>query len=55
MNEEIEFPNFKKIRAMIPSSLYDEMTSKGLFIGNFDAWITEAIIEKLRRKEENHA
>jgi hypothetical protein len=53
MADEIEFPNFKKIKAMIPTSLYEEMASKNIFLGNFDAWITEAIIEKLRKKEED--
>jgi len=49
MNDDIEFPNFKKIRAMIPNSLYDELSDMNIFTGNFDAWITDAIREKLKR------
>jgi len=52
MEEDIEFPNFKKIRAMIPTSLYDEMSSKNIFLGNFDAWLTDAILEKMKRDEK---
>lgn len=52
MEEQIDYPNFKKIKAMIPLFVYDELVSKNIFLGNFDAWITDAIVEKLKRLKE---
>ena len=49
---EIILPNFRKIKAMIPTKIYDELTDKNKFNENFDTWITLAIIEKLKSEEK---
>jgi len=47
----MEIPKLKKIFALIPEELFDELSQRNLFNSNFDAWVTEAIIEKLKRQE----
>jgi len=44
-------PQLKKISAVIPVRLYSELQSNGMFNENWDAWLAEAILAKLR--EEN--
>jgi len=48
----MEIPRLKKIFALIPEELFDEISQRNLFNSNFDAWITEAILAKLEKERE---
>ena len=45
-----DLPKFKKISAVIPIPLFDELTSRGLLNSDWDRWLGEAILAKLREK-----
>lgn len=51
MDNDIEMPEFSKIKALIPKKLFEELQRKNVFNSNFDNFITQAIIEKLKRDE----
>jgi hypothetical protein len=44
-------PNFRKIGATIPQPLFDEMKKQGV-LENFDVWIAQAILLKLKADGE---
>ena len=52
MDEEIEIPRLKKIIATIPEKLYVELAARNIINSNFDSWVAEAILDKMR-KEDN--
>jgi hypothetical protein len=49
----IEIPKLKKIFATIPEELFNELSKKNILNHSFDTWLTEAILEKLKREEES--
>jgi hypothetical protein len=49
--DNINFPKLKKLFAMIPEELFDELSKRDILNHDFDRWITEAILEKLNREE----
>jgi hypothetical protein len=48
MNHEI--PKLKKVFALIPESLFEEMQKRGLFYSGFDTWAAQAFSEKLEKE-----
>jgi hypothetical protein len=44
-------PNFKRIGALIPQELFDEMKRQGV-MENFDVWVAQAILLKLKTDKE---
>ena len=42
----------KKIFAIIPEELYQDLQRRNLLSVNFDSWLAEAITEKLQREDE---
>ena len=41
--------SFKKIHALIPDSLYEELSQQNKFNDSWDAWLTKIISEALER------
>jgi len=48
----MEIPKLHKIFALIPEELFEELTSKNSFSDGFDAWITQAILDRLKKDGE---
>lgn len=49
MNEQI---HFKKILALVPEDLYNELAEKKMFNSDWDFFVAQAIKEKLKHEEE---
>lgn len=45
-------PQMKKVSAVIPTRLYSELQSHGMFNETWDAWLAEAILDKLRKEKK---
>jgi len=48
----MQYPNLKKIFALIPDELFQELKRRDIFNSNFDRFVAEAISEKLKRAGE---
>jgi hypothetical protein len=53
MDEDIEIPRLKKIVATIPEKLYIELANRNIINSNFDSWVAEAILDKMRKDEHD--
>jgi len=43
----------KKIFAIVPAELYEELQKRNKLSINFDSWLAEAITEKLQREDKH--
>ena len=44
-------PKFKKVSAVIPIPLFEELTRRGLLNSDWDRWLGEAILARLREED----
>jgi len=48
---EMEIPKLKKIFALIPEELFQTLYDKSIINSDFDRWVTEAILLKLKEED----
>lgn len=49
----MNLPKLRKIFATIPEELYNELVKRNVINNDFDNWISDAILEKLKKGDRD--